>query len=105
LLLEEFKDQLVGIYHDGTTHEGEAFSVVYRAVTAELDVRVRLVRTAWLKATMDNEGISAELLDITGTIMQTGINNVLSWMHDSGGANITSYNTTLRPVFKYVYVR
>ena len=42
-LRSEFKGQLVGIYHDGTTHCGEAFANVWRAITEDFDFILRSV--------------------------------------------------------------
>ena len=31
ILRSEFKGEFVGVYHDGTTHQGESFAIVFRA--------------------------------------------------------------------------
>ena len=33
-LLHEFKDDFIGVYHDGTTYMGEAFCIIFRCVKA-----------------------------------------------------------------------
>ena len=33
-LLDEFKDEFIGVYHDGTTYMGEAFCIIFRCVKA-----------------------------------------------------------------------
>jgi hypothetical protein len=62
-LLDEFKDDFIGVYHDGTTYMGEAFCIIFRCVKADFTVVLRVVKLAFLAASMNNKQISALLMD------------------------------------------
>ena len=100
-LRTEFKGQLVGIYHDGTTHCGEAFANVWRAITEDFEFRLRCVRVKWLRGSMNADGISAELLSIVGSDMYHPLVDVLAWQHDCVAANLASYRDTLAAACPY----
>ena len=60
-LIAEFKDEFVGIYHDGTTYLGEAFCIILRCVKKDFSIMLRLVKLAFLVGSMNNTQISAIL--------------------------------------------
>lgn len=62
-LKAEFAGELVGVYHDGTTHCGESFAIVYRACKPGFVFRVCCVRVAWLRGSMTADHISSVLMD------------------------------------------
>ena len=98
-LRSEVKNQLVGVYHDGTTWMGEAFAIVVRWCTEDFTIPVRCVGVSWLQGSLDNTGISAELINTLSLLMGIPVENVIAWMHDCVSANLTSYNSTLRPTY------
>ena len=96
----EIKGQVVGVYHDGTTHDGESFAIVVRWCDEDLHIHTRVIRVAWLRGSMSNEDISAELL---AALFEMGIKfeNVFAWMHDCVEANQKSYRDTLMGACQY----
>jgi len=42
-ILAEFKDEFVGVYHDGTTYLEEAFCIILRCVNKDFSIVLRLV--------------------------------------------------------------
>ena len=72
--LQQIKDeiggQLYGVYHDETSREGEAFTVIIRIVTEQLDVLLRCIRVDMLNKSMTNTDISAALIEAIATVMQ-----------------------------------
>lgn len=100
-LLEELKDQFIGVYHDGTTYRGEAFCIILRYVQADLTIVLRLVKLAFLAGSMNNTQISALLMHTIAHDMRITNCSVLSWMHDSASANLSSFNDTLALVYPY----
>ena len=70
LLKAEFKNELVGCYHDGTTHNGESFAVVYRACKPGFVFRICCVRLRFLRGSMTAPQISSILLDTCLAFMQ-----------------------------------
>ena len=98
-LRSELKGQLVGVYHDGTTWLGEAFAIVVRWCTEDFTIPVRCVGVSWRAGSLDNTGISAELINTLSLLMGIPVENVLAWMHDCVSANLTSYNSTLAPTY------
>ena len=69
-LKAEFKDEFIGVYHDGTTHSGESFAIVYRACKAGFKFRISCVRVRFLRGSMTAPQISAVLLDCCVAFMQ-----------------------------------
>ena len=100
-LLAEFKDEFVGVYHDGTTYLGEAFCIILRCVKKDFSIVLRLVRLAFLAGSMNNTQISAILMDTICQHMRVNTINVLAFMHDSASANLLSYHDKLEGVFAY----
>ena len=47
-LLDEFKDDFIGVYHDGTTYMGEAFCIIFRCVKADFTFVLRAVKLEFL---------------------------------------------------------
>ena len=48
-LREEFQGEFIGCYHDGTTHNGESFAMVFRACKPGFVFRVCVVRVRFLR--------------------------------------------------------
>jgi hypothetical protein len=48
-LLAEFKDEFVGVYHDGTTYLGVAFCIILWCVKKDCSIILRLVKLAFLE--------------------------------------------------------
>lgn len=69
-LRAEFKGEFVGVYHDGTTHHGESFAVVYRACKPGFVFRISCVRVDFLRGSMSAAQISSTLLHICCVHMQ-----------------------------------
>ena len=86
-LLDEFKDDFIGVYHDGTTYMGEAFCIIFRCVKADFTFVLRVVKLAFLAASMNNTQISALLMDSICHHMRIKPTKVLAFMHDSAASN------------------
>eukprot|EP00966_Prymnesium_polylepis_P020702 476409-Prymnesium_polylepis.1 len=69
-LREEFQGEFIGCYHDGTTHNGESFAIVFRACKPGSVFRVCVVRVRFLRGSMTAPQISAELIDCIASHMQ-----------------------------------
>ena len=69
-LRSEFKGAFIGVYHDGTTHQGESFAIVFRACLPGFVFRVCCVRLRFLRGSMTADQISAELIDCIAAHMQ-----------------------------------
>ena len=41
-LQDEFKDDFIGVYHDGTTYMGESFCIIFRCVKADFTFVLRV---------------------------------------------------------------
>ena len=100
-LLDEFKDEWIGVYHDGTTYMGEAFCIIFRCVKADFTFVLRVVKLAFLAASMNNKQISALLMDTISHDMRIKSINVLAFMHDSAASNLLSFSDTLARVFAF----
>ena len=73
IIKAEFKGEFIGCYHDGTTHCGESFAIVYRACKAGFIFRISCVRLRFLRGSMTADQISSVLLDTTLGNMQVNI--------------------------------
>ena len=62
-LLDEFKDEFIGVYHDGTTYMGETFCIIFRCVQADFTFVLRVVKLEFLAASMNNKQMSSVLMD------------------------------------------
>jgi hypothetical protein len=91
-LLDEFKDDFIGVYHDGTTYMGEAFCIIFRCVKADFTFVLRVVKLAFLAASMNNKQISSLLMDSICHHMRIKSSNVLAFMHDSAASNLLSFS-------------
>ena len=100
-LLDEFKDEFIGVYHDGTTYMGEAFCIIFRCVKADFTFVLRVVKLAFLAASMNNKQISTLLMDSICHHMCIKSSNVLAFMHDSAVSNLLSFSDTLTLVFAF----
>ena len=69
-LKDEFKDEFIGVYHDGTTHNGESFAIVYRAVKAGFVFRNSCVRVQFLRGSMKAPEISSLLMKTCAVHME-----------------------------------
>ena len=69
-LRAEYKNEFVGVYHDGTTHNGESFAVVYRACKPGFVFRICCVRLHFLRGSMTADQISTTLLQTCAVHMQ-----------------------------------
>ena len=58
-----FKDEDIGLYHDGTTHCGESFAVVGRTVKENFDIIERALKVHWFRGSMCNTEITASLIN------------------------------------------
>ena len=69
-LMSEFRGELIGVYHDGTTHNGESFCIVFRACKSGFVFKVCCVRVHWLRGSMSADQISATLITTIASEMQ-----------------------------------
>ena len=69
-LKDEFKNEFVGVYHDGTTHNGESFAIVYRACKAGFIFRNSCVRVQFLRGSMKAAEISSVLMQTCAVNME-----------------------------------
>ena len=99
-LTDSFKDTFIGCYHDGTTHEGELLSIVYRAVQPGFKFVIKLVRMPHLEKSLNADHIKA-ILHSTMQSMQTHPHRVLAFMSDCNPANIAAYNCGLKEMYPY----
>ena len=67
---DEFKNEFVGVYHDGTTHSGESFAVVYRTCKPGFLFRISCVRVHFLRGSMKATEISSVLFKTCGIAME-----------------------------------
>jgi hypothetical protein len=100
LLTDSFKDAFIGCYHDGTTHEGELLSIVYRAVQPGFKFAIKLVRMPHLEKSLNADHIKA-LLHSTISSMQTHPHRVLAFMSDCAAPNFAAYNDGLKEMYPY----
>jgi hypothetical protein len=70
ILRNEFKGELIGVYHDGTTHQGESFAIVFRACLPGFVFRICCVRLRFLRGSMTADQISSELIECIASHMQ-----------------------------------
>ena len=76
-LRAEFKGEFIGCYHDGTTHNGESFAVVYRCCKPGFIFRVCCVRVHFLRGSMTAAQISSKLLQTCAVHMQVLVHRCL----------------------------
>ena len=70
ILRNEFKGEFIGVYHDGTTHHGESFAIVFRACLPGFAFRICCVRLRFLRGSMTADQISSELIECIASHMQ-----------------------------------
>ena len=97
----EVKDELYGICHDETPYEGEAFGVLSRTITTELDVQNRLLKLAAIESTVSNENISSLVISTTAVDYSMKPENCLSIADDAVAANVLSYEDTTSKVMNF----
>ena len=100
-LMSEFKGEMIGVYHDGTTCNGEAFCIVWRAVLPGFIFRICCVKVAFLRGSMTADQISAELIKCIASDMRHPVADVLAWQSDCVAANLASYRDSLKGPFPY----
>ena len=93
-LVKEVKGQKVGVYHDGTTHSGEAFAIILRWVDNNMKIHLRAIKVSFLEGSLANKQISAELIQALAEV-GVKLSSVFAFMNDSVAANITSFADTL----------
>jgi hypothetical protein len=94
-LKEEIKGEVVGCYHDGTTHQGEAFSIVLRWMDATMTIRIRCVSVTILSSSLDASEISGELITAIASKMGLRLIDVLAWMNDAASPNLKAFSAVL----------
>ena len=94
-LLDEFKDDFIGVYHDGTTYMGEGFCIIFRCVKPDFSIVLRVVKLAFLAGSKNNKQISSLLMDTICHNIRIKPTNVLAFMHDSASSNLLSFPDTL----------
>ena len=96
---EEVGDRPVGVYHDGTTEEGEAFCIILRYVDDDMKPQTRVVEVEWFESCLSNQHVSAALVKCICVTFGFTPARVMAWMHDRCGVNGASFRLTLRGVF------
>mmetsp|Transcript_2893 Transcript_2893/g.8575 ORF Transcript_2893/g.8575 Transcript_2893/m.8575 type:complete len:82 (-) Transcript_2893:270-515(-) len=76
----EFRDEFIGVYHDGTTHSGESFAIVFRTCGPDFTFRLRVARVMFLRGSMSvsADQISSCLIDTIASHMRLSVSNVPS---------------------------
>eukprot|EP00966_Prymnesium_polylepis_P257565 5950216-Prymnesium_polylepis.1 len=100
-LRSDFKGELIGVYSDGTTHNGESFVIVFRACKKGFHFLICAVRVRFLRGSLTADMISAELIDAIASHMRMPVGDVLAWMTDCVAANLASYRDSLAGPFPY----
>ena len=100
LLKAAMEGQFLGVYHDGTTHNGEAFCICVRFVSEDFKVHVYCIRVSFLRGSMTAQQITAELVDVLVRVFGTPMDKILAWMHDCVSANLSSFDS-LSKLFVY----
>jgi hypothetical protein len=96
---EEVGDRPIGVYHDGTTEEGEALCIIFRYVNGDMKPETRVVEVEWFESCLSNQHVSAALVKCTCVTFGFLPARVMSWMHDRCGVNGASFRDTLSGVF------
>jgi hypothetical protein len=94
-LKKEVKGEVFGCYHDGTTYNGEAFSVVLRWMDASMTIKIRCVTVSILKSSLDSAELSGELITVIAATMGLSLMDVVAWMNDAAPTNMAAFNTVL----------
>jgi hypothetical protein len=104
--LKEFKkikkevgDRPIGVYHDGTTEEGEAFCIIFRHINDDMKPETRAVEVERFKSCLSNQHVSAALVKCICVTFGFLPARVMSGMHDRCGVNGASFRITLSGVF------
>ena len=92
LLKSAMMDQFLGVYHDGTTHNGESFCICVRFVTEDFKVH-ECIRVSFLRGSMSAEQITAELVETLVRIFGLHMDVILAWMHNCVSANLSSFDS------------
>ena len=98
---EEMKDQLVGTYTDGTTHQGEAFTVVDRWADSERHIKLRALTVKILEGSLDHNEIASLLIQANSEVGHVPLANILAVMNDSVSANLSAYKDVLSAACPY----
>lgn len=98
---KEFDEQDVGVSYDGTTHNGESFSITARFCDEDAHCSVLCLRVRWYRGSMSNEEISAAVITEPVQYAHIPLVNVLDINNDSCSPNIVAYEETLSKVMPY----
>ena len=85
----EMRNQLVGTYSDGTTHQGEAFAVINRWADDDLNIKLRAIAIKFLEGSLNHNEISSVLIHAEAEDAKTPLSNILAFMYDSVSANLS----------------
>jgi len=95
MIRAEVKDQMVGLYFDETTHEGESFCIIIRYVDTDINIRLRAIRVRFLAGTPSANEIAAVLIDTVTNDGHIRLDDVLAIMCDGAAANLSAYSGTM----------
>lgn len=101
LLQTEHCDDLISIYHDETTHNGESFAQIYRRVSQDLKIILRAYSVSWLKGSLDASQIGSVLVTGVTQSAKANMDNVVAVHNDSVAANVKVFNSTLHGLWLY----
>jgi len=91
----------VGVYHDGTTHEGEAFAIINRWADEDLNTRLRALVVRFLDGSVDNKQIASLILQAESESGHVALSDILAIMIDSVSANLTACIETFSATLPY----
>ena len=95
-----FKGEDVGIFHDGTTHEGESFAIICRTCPGDDNILERAGNVDWYKGSLKNTEITALLITTTSTCMLTPLMIVFCIANNDASPNSLNYDN-LEPFMPY----
>ena len=93
--------EVVGLGHDETTFNGEAFATTYRLCTDDVDVIQGPLRVRWFETSLDNEGISSVLISDATEYGHIMLKDVFEINCDSVAAKLLSFKSTVSPLMPY----
>ncbi len=64
-LLDEFKDDFIGVYHDGTTYMGESFCIIFRCVKADFTFVLWVVKLPCCFRREPYSGIHLDIIKVS----------------------------------------
>ena len=96
----EFKDEDIGVFHDGTTFGGEAFAIVARACLEDFTIIERAARVHWFRGSLSNVEITPTIVTTVSYDLQVLLSNVLDIGNDDASPNGLNYEN-LQPILPY----